>query len=65
MSIENEINNTERKYQQTFQKLSEYKIQDKEVIPLTPANLELIHNEMIAQYGGSLGIRDNNLSQIL
>ena len=61
MGIEREINQTEAKYKRALKALGEYRESDREAVPLTPEDIELIHGEMVAEYGGSDGIRDNGL----
>lgn len=60
MGIESEINQTEAKYKKALEMLGAYR-EEKDVVPLTPENIELIHAEMVAAYGGADGIRDNGL----
>ncbi len=61
MGIEKEINHTEAKYKHALDMLGKYKESGHELVSLNPEDIELIHDEMVAKYGGIQGIRDNNL----
>lgn len=60
MLFENAVIKTEGEYDKALSKLGSEK-ETKEIIPLSVADIEVVHSDMIARYGGSDGIRDNGL----
>lgn len=60
MGLIREINRNETKYQKALERLAGIALDD-EIKRLEPEQIEIIHNEMIAKFGGLYGIRDNGL----
>lgn len=60
MLFENAVIKTENAYDKTLSKFgNEY--ESKEITQLSLSDIEIVHDEMIARYGGSGGVRDNGL----
>ena len=60
MGLIHEINRNETKYQKALERLAGIDFND-EIQKLEPEQIEIIHDEMIAKFGGINGIRDNGL----